>query len=115
MDMIIQTLYWISSGLLIPSLHEGFGLTAIEGLAVGIPVLASNRGALPEVLGDAGEVLEADDPRAWAKAMAAAALNPRDPRDVVKRKQRASEFSWAQSAELVLDAWRRHARHLSHQ
>ncbi|MHC5063511.1 MAG: glycosyltransferase [Planctomycetota bacterium] len=111
----LERLYLESSGLLIPSLHEGFGLTAIEGLAVGIPVLASNRGALPEVLGDAGEVLEADDPRAWAKAMAAAALNPRDPRDVAKRKQRASEFSWAQSAELVLDAWRRHARHLSHQ
>ncbi len=106
----LERLYLGCSGLLIPSLHEGFGLTAIEGLAAGIPVLVSDRGALPEVVGDAGLVLKADDHRAWAKAMAAVAENPRKAADIAKRKQRASSFSWARSAEMVLESWRLYAR-----
>ncbi len=40
----------------LPSLYEGFGLTALESLACGAPLLVSDRGALPEVVGDAGVV-----------------------------------------------------------
>ena len=40
--------------LVLPSWHEGFGLPALEAMALGVPVVASNRGALPEVVGDAG-------------------------------------------------------------
>jgi glycosyltransferase involved in cell wall biosynthesis len=42
----------------LPSLYEGFGLTALEAMACGAPVLVSDRGALPEVVGDAGLVVE---------------------------------------------------------
>jgi glycosyltransferase involved in cell wall biosynthesis len=42
----------------LPSLMEGFGLTALEAMACGIPVVVSNRGALPEVVDDAGVVIE---------------------------------------------------------
>ena len=40
--------------LALPSWHEGFGLPALEAMALGVPVVASNRGALPEVVDDAG-------------------------------------------------------------
>ncbi|MDQ1356131.1 MAG: hypothetical protein QOG44_504 [Acidimicrobiaceae bacterium] len=43
-----------------PSLMEGFGLTTLEAMACGVPVVVSNRGSLPEVVGDAGVVSETD-------------------------------------------------------
>jgi len=53
-----------------PSLHEGFGIPCWEAMAVGTPVIASRRGALPEVVGDAGILI--DDPldvTAWVEAI----------------------------------------------
>ena len=41
----------------LPSLYEGFGLTALEAMACGAPVVVSDRGALPEVVGDAGVIV----------------------------------------------------------
>jgi alpha-1,3-rhamnosyl/mannosyltransferase len=52
-----------------PSLDEGFGLPTVEAMAVGAPVLAARSGALPEVVGDAGELLDPTDPDAWAAAI----------------------------------------------
>ena len=45
--------------LVLPSWHEGFGLPALEAMALGVPVVVSNRGALPEVVGDAGLLVRA--------------------------------------------------------
>jgi len=55
--------------LVYPSTYEGFGLPLAEAMAVGCPVIASNRTALPEVLGDAGIILDPDDVDGWADAM----------------------------------------------
>jgi glycosyltransferase involved in cell wall biosynthesis len=52
----------------LPSLFEGFGLTALEAMACGAPVIVSDRGALPEVVGDAGLVV-APEPEALAAAL----------------------------------------------
>jgi len=52
----------------LPSLLESFGLTALEALACGAPVVVSDRGALPEVVGDAGLVVE-PEPEALAAAL----------------------------------------------
>ena len=58
----------------LPSLMEGFGLTALEAMSCGVPVVVSDRGSLPEVVGDAGLVVaptvdavrDAPSPRCWS-------------------------------------------------
>lgn len=55
--------------LVYPSTYEGFGLPLAEAMAVGCPVIASDRTALPEVVGEAGILLDPDDVEAWADAM----------------------------------------------
>ena len=55
--------------LLLPSLDEGFGLPAAEAMACGAPVAASNRGALPEVVGGAGLLFDPLDENAMAAAV----------------------------------------------
>ncbi|HEY5138248.1 MAG TPA: glycosyltransferase, partial [Methylococcales bacterium] len=51
-------------------LHEGFGIPCWEAMAMGVPVIASKRGALPEVVGDAGLLIEDPlDAREWADAI----------------------------------------------
>lgn len=61
-------LYSCASLCVVPSLYEGFGLPALEAMACGAPVLASNRTSLPEVVGEAG-VLSDPDPQVMARVM----------------------------------------------
>ena len=58
-----------ASMLVLPSLEEGFGIPALEAMAVGLPVIAANRGALPEVVGDGGILVDPEDVRALADAI----------------------------------------------
>lgn len=55
--------------LVLPSLDEGFGLTALEAMSAGVPVVAASRGSLPEVVGDAGVLVDPTDSRAIADAL----------------------------------------------
>ena len=62
-------LYAGARALLFPALHEGFGFPALEALHAGLPVLASDRASLPEVVGDAGILLDPNDEAAWVAAL----------------------------------------------
>ena len=92
--------------LVLPSFNEGFGLPVLEAMTVGVPVVAANRGALPEVLGDAGLLIEPDDVEGLADAMQqvvtqpglAEALSSRGPR-------RARQFDWVSSAHALREAY----------
>ncbi len=69
-DDELPRLYRGARMLLLPSLWEGFGLTALEAMACGTPVITSNTSSLPEVVGDAGLLVEPRDTAAIAEAMA---------------------------------------------
>ena len=69
-DDDLPALYTAAAVFVLPSLEEGFGLPALEAMACGTPVVASNRGALPEVLGGAGLLVDPADERAIADGIA---------------------------------------------
>jgi glycosyltransferase involved in cell wall biosynthesis len=77
----------------LPSLYEGFGLTVLEAMACGTPVVASDRGALPEVLGDAGRLVDPLDRGAIGDAVLASLAD-----DGAAGVERARAFSWAGTA-----------------
>jgi glycosyltransferase involved in cell wall biosynthesis len=92
--------------LVLPSWHEGFGLPALEAMALGVPVVVSNRGALPEVVGDAGLQIAPDDTRALAAAMAAVIDNPARAADMSARGlERAARFTWDATAASLRAAY----------
>ncbi len=64
-----------SDVLIMASRHEGFGVPVIEAMTMGVPVVANREGALPEIVGDAGLLIDATDPYALADAAAGAASN----------------------------------------
>ena len=99
--------------LLLPSLYEGFGLPALEALAVGRPVGASSSTVLPEVCGNEADYFDPLDIEAIAATLQRlAALDPDDPVASAHRRARARTFTWDRCAEVthhcLLDALGRH-------
>src|SRR5207248_2292846 len=58
----LRPLYCAATVLALTSLYEGFGLPPLEAMACGTPVVVSNAGALPEIVGDAGVLVRPEDP-----------------------------------------------------
>jgi len=99
--------YAAADVLLQPSLHEGFGLTALEAMACGTPVVVSDAGSLPEVVGDAGLLVPATDVGAIARAVAQVVMNA--PLRATLRQRgldRARAFTWARTARETLAVYR---------
>lgn len=67
-DPILEQLYQQADAYIFPSLYEGFGLPPLEAMQHGIPVIASDRTCLPEILGDAAYFIDPTDPQAIAEA-----------------------------------------------
>jgi glycosyltransferase involved in cell wall biosynthesis len=65
-----RAIYEGAAVVVLPSLDEGFGLPVLEAMTLGVPVVTSNRGSLPEVVGDAGPLVDAGDSAAFADAIA---------------------------------------------
>lgn len=68
-DETLRALYSGALAVLVPSLAEGYGMPAVEAMACGAPVLASNSTALPEACGGAAILLSPEDGQAWRQAM----------------------------------------------
>ncbi|MEZ5317012.1 MAG: glycosyltransferase family 1 protein [Vicinamibacterales bacterium] len=101
-----EALYRGALAFVLPSHTEGFGIPALEAMTCGVPVIAANRGALPEVLGGAGRLIDPDDPADLARALADVA-GDRHLRDRMRDAgwRRAGLYRWADTAARVRDAW----------
>lgn len=96
--------------LAFPSLFEGFGIPAIEAMHAGVPVVVSDTGSLPEVVGDAGIVIGPTDVDAWTSALLQLLGSPGMRAEFTRLgRQRARALSWKASAATVLGSLRQAA------
>jgi glycosyltransferase involved in cell wall biosynthesis len=93
-------LYRNAMGFVFPSLYEGFGLPILEAMSAGTPVVASNRGAMAEVAGDAALLVNPEHQESIVDALQQLTMD-RELRDQLKTEgsSRAAEFTWERTAE----------------
>jgi glycosyltransferase involved in cell wall biosynthesis len=110
----LAALYASAVALVHPSLYEGFGMTPLEAMGAGVPVLAARSPGVEEVCAGAALYAEPGEPESFASHMARLATQPMLRDDLSRRGQaRAAEFSWRASAESHVEAYRIAARRTS--
>lgn len=104
---VLPALYNRAVLLVLPSFHEGFGMPAIEAMACGTPIVVSNRGALPEVVGECGVFIDPESVDSIAdglwQALSDTALRERLRGEGLAR---AKTFTWKRTAEIALRVYR---------
>lgn len=101
-----ERLYAGARALVLPSLDEGFGLTALEAMSAGVPVVTSNRGSLPEVVARAGVILDPGDVDAWASTIDRLATDTQWAASLGHAGlERARAFTWERAASQLHQAY----------
>jgi len=95
---------------IVPSVYEGFGLPAAEAMSCSVPVISSDGGALPEVVGDAGVVVPARDHEAIADAVNGLLADPKRMRELGRAGiERVKEhFNWEKAVREIVGVYRRY-------
>lgn len=107
-DHQLPALYNAAEVLVLPAFYEGFGLPVLEAMACGTPVIASNISSLPEVLGDAGLLIDPYQPDTLTAALMRVLTD--STLRVRMRQQgivRAHDFTWERSAQIALSVYQR--------
>lgn len=106
-DSDLSALYNGAALLASPSFYEGFGLPALEAMACGTPVVVSDRGSLPEVVGRAGVLVNPDQPESIAEGMARV-LDDAGLRARLREEglAQAAQFTWEETAHKTLRVYR---------
>jgi len=103
----LPSLYAGAAAFVFPSIYEGFGLPPLEAMASGVPVLVSQRTALPEVVGDAGVMLDPAQPDLTAQRIEALLDDPATAAALRERGlKRATQFTWASCAQKTIAVYR---------
>ena len=108
-----QRVYSRARMLVLPSFNEGFGMPVLEAMSLGIPVIVSDRGALPELVGDAGLVVSPDSEDSLASAVERLLTDHRLIETLSQKgRERARQFDWHQTATAIHQAFEEaiHAR-----
>ena len=107
-DACLRLLYRHAAALVYPSVYEGFGLPVLEAMASGTPVIASREASIPEVLGDAGILLDPHDVPAWTGAIVTVVSDDRR-RGLMQAagRARAVHFTWDRTARATLAVYQR--------
>ncbi len=96
---LMPALYQGASLFVFPSLYEGFGLPLLEAMAAGLPIVASNRSAIPEVAGDTALLVDPESEEKLASTIRQMLESPHEMRSLGDAaRQRARQFSWERAA-----------------
>ncbi|HVB76857.1 MAG TPA: glycosyltransferase family 1 protein [Candidatus Nitrosotalea sp.] len=99
----LAAIYNLAACLAHPAWYEGFGLTVLEAMACGVPVIASRTSSLPELVGGAGRLLPPDDVAAWTRSLQEVLGDPELRRQMrTDGLLRAAELTWDRAAERTL-------------
>lgn len=106
-DYELSLFYNAADLLVFPSFYEGFGLPPLEAMTCGCPVVTSNTSSLPEVVGDAGIMIDPNDIDGLAKAIYRV-ITDKDLRESMVKKglKRAKKFNWEKTAEETLKVYK---------
>jgi glycosyltransferase involved in cell wall biosynthesis len=106
-DRELATLYRAATLLVMPSADEGFGLPVLESMASGTPCLVSDKGALPDLVGDCGFLEASTAPESWADKIGRI-LSDHEVRERCARRsiEHAETFTWQSTARRTLDVYR---------
>lgn len=103
----LPAIYNCADALVYPPLYAGFGLPPVEAMACGVPVVCSDRGSLPEVVGDAALMVDAEDNQLIAEQLARALTDNRLCDDLRhKGLARARRYNWNDTARGALKLYR---------
>ena len=107
-DEDLAHLYRLADVFAFPSLYEGFGWPPLEAMRCGTPVVASNAGSLPEVLGGAALLVDPKDSLGLADALETLMQNPSLHAEMAARGlKRAGQYTWDRTAEQTRDVYQR--------
>lgn len=102
----LQKFYNLADLFVFPSLFEGFGFPPLEAMACGTPVITSNTSSLPEVVGNAGIMLQPNDIDGFAGAMYEVLMNENLRNDMIEKGlEQAKKFNWKKCARDTLEVY----------
>jgi len=105
-DEDLPAIYSAAELFVFPSLYEGFGLPPLEAMACGTPVVVSNTSSLPEVVGEAGLMVDPRDVRALAEAMERVLTDEHLRAELTANGlERARQFTWERAAQETMEVY----------
>jgi alpha-1,3-rhamnosyl/mannosyltransferase len=113
-DQALVSLYAGAAAFVYPSRYEGFGLPLLEAMACGAPVIGARAGSIPEVVGDAGVLVDPDDEVEMAEWIGRL-MTDADLADRLRRagRTRAMDYTWERTARQTIDAYKEAIRRVA--
>ena len=98
----LARLYKNASFFVYPSIYEGFGLPLVEAMSYGLPILTSNSSAMPEVVGEAGILVDPLNAESIADGLRLLITDDRTRLDLAKKSiERAACFTWKKTVQII--------------